>query len=682
MILKSQMKKILLPLLLAVTVGAAAQDTKGRPTSYNYLRGVDAIQQQNYEEAFDYFNKDIQENPKSGYSYSWASMIRHKLGQYGSALTAADMALKLLPKKDSEYVAFVYATRSDIYLALGDTAKAMSDLNTAVKTLPGRADLYEKRGTACFYQGNYAQSEADYQKVTELKPGYPTGHVGLGCVADAQERWDESISHFSHVIKLESDYSTAYSYRAKAYVHKEMWDEATDDIMSALDIDWDNRAFYLACSLEEPALSMLIAKCKVKAAMSPDDASWPYMAGLLYETAGHYKKAVECYEAGAKIEPRASQYRRMSVCHCAMGEYDNALDDINMALSLDSANTTYKGARADIYYETGDVERAIAEWDETLAASPEYSYGYYRRGWFKELSGDLDGAVEDLSTSIVLDPDYTYSRASRGDVYMLLGKTEQAEADFRKVIELEDSPGKYECIHYAYQALGDNARAAAAMDSIIARDPTDSGSYYDAACLYSRMKDKDKALAHLEKALRLGYKRFAHIDRDSDLDFLRETPEFKALISKYRSSAPSTAARRGGEAHREPVVTEVPFTREGGVCKVKCKINGLPLHFVFDTGASDVTLSMVEATFMMKNGYLTERDVMGSRRYMDANGNVSVGTVVNIKSVDFGGMALSNVRASVVRNQKAPLLLGQSVLAKLGKIEIDNAARAIRITRY
>ena len=48
------------------------------------------------------------------------------------------------------------------------------------------------------------------------------------------------------------------------------------------------------------------------------------------------------------------------------------------------------------------------------------------------------------------------------------------------------------------------------------------------------------------------------------------------------------------------VTTEVPFTKESGVCKVKCDINGLPLHFVFDTGVSDVTISMVEATFIIK----------------------------------------------------------------------------------
>jgi predicted aspartyl protease len=65
---------------------------------------------------------------------------------------------------------------------------------------------------------------------------------------------------------------------------------------------------------------------------------------------------------------------------------------------------------------------------------------------------------------------------------------------------------------------------------------------------------------------------------------------------------------------------------------------------------------------------------------MDANGDVSVGTIINIKNVTFGGLDLNNVRASVVRNQKAPLLLGQSVLGRLGKIEIDNSNNVLKIT--
>lgn len=125
---------------------------------------------------------------------------------------------------------------------------------------------------------------------------------------------------------------------------------------------------------------------------------------------------------------------------------------------------------------------------------------------------------------------------------------------------------------------------------------------------------------------------------------------------------------------------KIPFVREQGVTKVKCSINELPLHFVFDTGAAEVTISMVEATFMLKNGYIKPNDIIGTSRYIDANGDISEGTTINLRTVNFGGLELDNVRAAVVRNQKAPLLLGQSVLCRLGTIEIDNSKSVLRIT--
>lgn len=83
---------------------------------------------------------------------------------------------------------------------------------------------------------------------------------------------------------------------------------------------------------------------------------------------------------------------------------------------------------------------------------------------------------------------------------------------------------------------------------------------------------------------------------------------------------------------------------------------------------------------MFKNGYLNDKDVIGSQRYQTADGNISVGTTINLKQINFGGLKLTNVRASVVRNQNAPLLLGQTVLKRLGKIEIDNEKRVLKIT--
>ena len=628
------MKKVLVIILTFVGINLMAQT---RPDSYNYQRGLEAVQNEKTEEALEYFNKDVSENPKNGYSYSWIAMLRNHLEEYGKALTAVELAIKYLPKKDAEYTLFAYATRADIYLNLEDTIKALADYATAIKIKPEESSMYEKRAQIYYEQEKYDLADADYQKMIELKPGETMGYMG----------------------------------------------KATDDIISAMSLDWDRKALYLADELQEPAFTMLVSKLKVQAAKSPNEATWPYIIGGMYEEKEQYEKAIDYYHSANALDATASVYQRIAICQYEMGNYDEALSSIDHAIDMDSTVLSYMAYKANILYEMGNVQSAIKEWTRLLTTKPEYGYGYYRRGWFKQIAGDLDGAVDDLSMAVVLDPDYSYSYVSRGEIYKKQGKIELAEADFKKVIEIEDSPEKYECVHYAYHGLGEDKKAIAAIDSIIARDSTDTGSYYDAACLYSRMQDKENALKCLAKSLELGYNRFAHIDQDFDMDFLRNMDEFKELVGRYRSAH----MKRSGQDRQtlnkrendNTVMTEIPFVKEDGICKVKCDINGLPLHFVFDTGASDVTLSMVEATFMMKNGYLSGNDVIGSQRYMDANGDINVGTVINLKKVSFGDLELKNVRASVVRSQKAPLLLGQSVLGRLGKIEIDNSGRVIKI---
>ena len=658
-----------------------AQNIK-RPESYNYQRGIEAVQQEKMGEALEYFNKDIQENPKSGYPYMWVSYIYLSNEEYGRALDAANQAINYIPRKDSEYLTFAYEYRSKTYLCLGDTIKALADCSSAIKIDPKNTDLYNDRAQIYFELEKFDLADADYKKMIELKPGDVMGYMGLGRNANEQKKWNDAIKQYDYVTKLASEYSSGYSFRAESYIGLEKWNEATDDIIKALSIDGDRKAIYLASTMKEPAFTTMVSKLKVQSVKSPNEALWPYIIALMYEQNKDDKKAISFYEEANKRDVRSSVYYRIALCQKRMGEFDNALKSVNQALNMDSTKIEYMVWKADIIYEIGDAKAAIAEWNKILAKYPEYGYGYYRRGWYKELSGDLEGGLEDLSMAIVLNPEESYFHETRGDLYLKLGKKEMAENDFKKVIELEDSPEKYECIHYAYQGLGQYEKAKEVMDTIIARAPTNNGTYYDAACLYSRMKDKDNALKHLEKALELGYNRFAHMEKDLDLDFLRNMDGFKSLIEKYKKNRQATTIEAvEGSAEIGNEVTDIPFIKENGVCKVKCKINGLPLHFVFDTGASDVTISMVEATFMMKNDFLSEKDVVGSQHYMDANGNVSVGTVINLREVNFGGLKLKNVRASVVRNQKAPLLLGQSVLSRLGRVEIDNAKSVLRITK-
>jgi len=115
----------------------------------------------------------------------------------------------------------------------------------------------------------------------------------------------------------------------------------------------------------------------------------------------------------------------------------------------------------------------------------------------------------------------------------------------------------------------------------------------------------------------------------------------------------------------------VKMQRSGGVYLIPSVINGSSMNFIFDTGASDITISMTEALFLLKQGTLSEEDILGTQEYRIADGSISEGTVINLKTVQIGNRTLTNIKASVIHNMKAPLLLGQSALAQFGKVTID-----------
>jgi len=117
--------------------------------------------------------------------------------------------------------------------------------------------------------------------------------------------------------------------------------------------------------------------------------------------------------------------------------------------------------------------------------------------------------------------------------------------------------------------------------------------------------------------------------------------------------------------------TEVAMERENGVYKVPVTVNGVPMKFILDTGASLISMSTAEAERMYKSGAITKNDIIGRSRFQDATGAISPGAVVRLKSVQIGDRVLENVSANIVSGTTAPLLLGQSALSKFGKISVD-----------
>lgn len=117
----------------------------------------------------------------------------------------------------------------------------------------------------------------------------------------------------------------------------------------------------------------------------------------------------------------------------------------------------------------------------------------------------------------------------------------------------------------------------------------------------------------------------------------------------------------------------IPMQLEpSGIYTIPCEVNGLKLRFVFDTGASDVHLSLLDAAFMIKNGYIKKEDFIGKNSYSMADGSIAENAIVNLKEIKIGNTVIHNVRACISKKMDAALLLGQSAIKKIGKYTVDH----------
>lgn len=672
-------KPILLTLIAIVSIYIVSFAQPQSKQSYNFTRALEEAKKGNNGDALDYLSKEVSENPNNGYAHMTMAILQADAENYNDAMTSINLAIKKLPKKDKEYTGRAYASRAHLYAIAGDTITALADFDKAIRINPDDEDVQEALGQMLYELKRYDEADNAYRRIIAINPTSVMGYMGLGRDAYAIGAFEEAIRQYDNVIRMYDDYSSGYAFRAESYLKLGKYIEAIDDITKSLSIDNDAKAHHYLFEFPDNQTTLIVTKLKGMAVKNPHDAEWWYYVGQLYNSKKMYQEAIEAVRKAYDIDAHPIFLEMIADCCRELGDYTQALEAISQAQQIRPDDLDLISSKADILGESGDVDGAIAEWTRYIDKSPDFFGGYYRRGFFKDLYQQTDGAIEDYDMSIMLNPDYAYAYLGKGDMLLRKGQTDGAMEAYRKVIELDTVPNTSSCAMYAYLALGEKEKAVDFMERVIANDSTDCGNYYDGACLYSRLGDLDKALDNLRTAFEKGFRRFHHVMSDDDLELLRTTEGFKALMEKFREE-PEVTAGDDTVLTQESERVEIPFTPDGGCASVKCTINELPLTFIFDTGASIVSLSQVEANFMLKNGYLKREDFAGSGRFVDANGDITEGTIVNLRNVDFGGMKLNNVRASVVRNQKAPLLLGQSVLGRLGSIEIDNHSRKLIIT--
>ena len=683
----------LIALLLVVGVQGGYTQKKNNSSNYNYKRAMEILDNDgNPDEALEWLNKQLQENPKHGDALIARAMYFYSKEEYGKSLSDLNNAIKYYNKHNEYKMSSIYTGRAMVYEDMGELEKAIADYTTAYNnakkedtSLSHITSILESRAHIYYTQKNYSAADNDYRLMLKHDEVNQAAMVGLARNMIMREEYKAAIEMLNNCEKYNKDYDQTYCFRLQAYDKLGEIDKAIDDAIEYYGIS-DNLDIELVESTLKKHLSYALAKVSEKLNSADEDMRtyWMVLKGQIYALGYDYTSAIDLYnqlekEYGENVN--TTYYRAQ--WYAEIDDYDRAIADMLKCVEETAEKKVYPVMHLTSFYrQNGQFDEAIKWASKLIDLIPTDAFGYYLRGWCNELKGNDKEAMKNYNAGIDVDKEYPYIYLMRGEQYLKQGDKERANADFEEILKQDTIAEDGTCRMYALHFLSRDAEAIEWMDKVIANDPDNKGHYYDQACLYARMGRLQESVAALRTAFEKDYRAFAHIEADDDMDAIREMPEFKALIKEYKAKPIRIEEEEVENTSSDLIAStsEVQMRKmRSGVYEVPCTINDLPLKFIFDTGASTTTISSVEAAFMLKNGYLKENDIRGKEYYSTATGEIHEGTVIRLREIKIGDAVLRNVDASVTHSQQAPLLLGQSVMERFGTITIDNSTSKLTI---
>ncbi|MGH6950035.1 MAG: tetratricopeptide repeat protein [Vitreimonas sp.] len=290
----------------------------------------------------------------------------------------------------------------------------------------------------------YRPTEGDVAALAATAPTDAAGFIRRGNVYLGGNRYDEALADFDRAVALEPQNGLALANRGIARVWRGDLDAARRDLDGA-------------------------------AALAPDQIVIFRARGLLAQGERRMADAIAAYSRALAIDQNdAFSLGHRAEVYYATGEHERALGDAAAALRRNPRWTDLYLLRANIFRGRGDNASAAAEADALIAAVPEDTYARVVAARIYEAVGRRDDAMREIERALTMAPEsYVYlNRASMRPKLDLEGRLTDISAALRL------DPDSAEALTLRAEVLqerGDYQGAIADLTRALRATPADSG---------------------------------------------------------------------------------------------------------------------------------------------------------------------------------------------------------------
>lgn len=263
--------------------------------------------------------------------------------------------------------------------------------------------------------------------------------------------------------------------------------------------------------------------------------TYAVQASLEFVPAGiGYPNAREAAEAALRLDPGlAEPYAAIARVKFSY-EWDGeaAEEAFRRALAINSGYATARQWYAVFLATRGRLSQALTEArlaQESNPLSPVVHWNVARTHYFH---GAAAAAHASIARALELDPDFAMAHVLAARVHAGEGRLDAAKQALARIRAEDVSVEARSLEVYLAARGGDRRTALAALRRLeSAKDPL-HGSPYHLAKVYAALQEKEKALAHLERAVAERSSRAVFMAVDPELAPLRAEPRFEELTKR------------------------------------------------------------------------------------------------------------------------------------------------------
>jgi tetratricopeptide (TPR) repeat protein len=397
--------------------------------------------------------------------------VKRVEGDLEGALGSWSEALELAPDQPS-----AYSERAEIERLLGRHTEALADLERAIELGGETAPVRGTRGQVLRALGRREDALADLERALAEDPSLVWARRERAQLLVEVNRPEEALTEIDRVIELEPDNYIAYSFRLGLV-------QALGDFQGVVDtyaVLAEHAEEYVQQSRAQIPLSAIEA--------APDAASAANLRAILEGDEAAAARLVRAEAAAARAQLQSSQ-----------GDLEGAVAGWNEALSLAPHLVIGYLTRADLQRLLDRPAEALADFDRAIELGAEGAPVRLARGVVLGAQGRTEEALTDLERALAEDPSLTAARVERADILLGDDRAEDALAEIERAIQAgDDTPVVRGTRGQALRALERRDEALADLDRALDADPSLNWARIERAGILLDERRSEEALHDLE----------------------------------------------------------------------------------------------------------------------------------------------------------------------------------------